>query len=192
MLAETYPNHAAPTTLAAVDPEVAAIVQAEFDRQQYTIELIASENIVSQAVMETQGSVLTNKYAEGYPGRRYYGGCEEVDKVEELAKARARALFKTDYYVNVQPHSGSQANMGVYLAAGLKRDRVMGMSLDHGGHLTHGYKLNFSGLDYEIASYGVEEDSGCLDYDKIAAQANEFKPKLLVIAGASNYSLYRF
>ena len=123
MSADSHPNHAAPTTLAAVDPEVAAIVKAEFDRQQYTIELIASENIVSQAVMETQGSVLTNKYAEGYPGRRYYGGCEEVDKAEELAKKRARELFKTDYYANVQPHSGSQANMAVYMAAGPEKRR---------------------------------------------------------------------
>ncbi|TVR40362.1 MAG: serine hydroxymethyltransferase [Planctomycetota bacterium] len=187
-LASAHPNHTAPATLALSDPEIAAIVQAEFDRQQHTIELIASENIVSTAVMETQGSVLTNKYAEGYPGRRYYGGCEEVDKAEELAKSRAQALFKTDYFVNVQPHSGSQANMAVYMAAGLQKgDRVLGMSLDHGGHLTHGYKLNFSGLDYDIASYGVEEDGGTIDYDKLAQQARDFRPKLM-IAGASNYS----
>nr|MBA3709693.1 serine hydroxymethyltransferase [Planctomycetota bacterium] len=181
-------RHTAPRPLAQVDPDVARIVQAEWDRQQYTIELIASENIVSSAVLEAQGSVLTNKYAEGYPGKRYYGGCEEVDKVEELAIARARQLFKTDYSCNVQPHSGSQANMAVYLAAGLaKGDKVLGMSLDHGGHLTHGYKLNFSGLDYTIASYGVTKEAQVIDYDALERQALEFQPKM-IIAGASNYS----
>ncbi len=164
------------------------MVEAEFARQQHTIELIASENIVSTAVIEAQGSVLTNKYAEGYPGKRYYGGCEEVDKVEELAIKRAQVLFKTDYAVNVQPHSGSQANMAVYMAAGLaKGDKVLGMSLDHGGHLTHGYKLNFSGLDYTIGSYGVTRDAQIIDYDLLEAQALEFQPKM-IIAGASNYS----
>ena len=138
--------------------------------------------------MEIQGSVLTNKYAEGYPGRRYYGGCEEVDKAEELAKKRAQALFNTDYYVNVQPHSGSQANMAAYLAADMRPgDKVLGMSLDHGGHLTHGFRLNFSGRDYEVASYGVDRETGVLNYDAIAEQAREFQPKL-IIAGASNYS----
>jgi glycine hydroxymethyltransferase len=167
---------------------MASIVQAEFDRQQHTIELIASENIVSTAVLETQGSVLTNKYAEGYAGKRYYGGCEEVDKAEELAIKRAQALFKTDYAVNVQPHSGSQANMAVYMAAGLtKGDKVLGMSLDHGGHLTHGYKLNFSGLDYTIASYGVTKETQVIDYDAVERIALEFQPKM-IIAGASNYS----
>jgi glycine hydroxymethyltransferase len=181
-------RHTAPRSLHLADPEVAAIVDAEFARQQHTIELIASENIVSTAVIEAQGSVLTNKYAEGYPGRRYYGGCEEVDKVEELAIKRAQALFKTDYAVNVQPHSGSQANMAVYMAAGLaKGDKVLGMSLDHGGHLTHGYKLNFSGLDYTIASYGVTREGQVIDYDALEAQAIEFQPKM-IIAGASNYS----
>src|SRR4029077_2808709 len=135
--------------LAADDPELPAAGARGRRGQQEQIELIASENIVSTGVLEAQGSVLTNKYAEGYPGKRYYGGCEEVDKVEELAIKRAQALFKTDYAVNVQPHSGSQANMAVYMAAGLQKgDKVLGMSLDHGGHLTHGYKLNFSGLDY--------------------------------------------
>lgn len=181
------PNHTVPTTLAEADPEVAAIVQAEADRQQHTIELIASENIVSTPVLETQGSVLTNKYAEGYPGRRYYGGCEEVDKAEDLAKKRAQALFDTKYYVNVQAHSGSQANMAVYLTACKKGDRVLGMSLDHGGHLTHGFRLNFSGRDYEIHSYGVDKETQCLDYDAIERQAQEVKPTL-IIAGASNYS----
>jgi len=181
-------NHTISHPLAEADPELAEIVDAELARQQYTIELIASENLVSTAVMEAQGSVLTNKYAEGYPGRRYYGGCEEVDKAEQLAKKRARALFQTDYYVNVQAHSGSQANMAAYLAAGMEKgDRVLGMSLDHGGHLTHGFKLNFSGRDYEVASYGVERESGDIDYDKLRAQARDFQPKLL-IAGASNFS----
>ncbi len=181
-------NHTVPVSLAESDAALAEIINAESDRQQNTIELIASENIVSTAVMEAQGSVLTNKYAEGYPNRRYYGGCEEVDKAEELAKKRAQELFKTDYYVNVQAHSGSQANMAAYHAAGLKHgDRVMGMSLDHGGHLTHGFRLNFSGRDYEIAFYGVEEGSEVIDYDKLEAQVLEFKPKML-IAGASNYS----
>lgn len=182
------PNHTAAPDLAGSDPEVAAIVGAELHRQRHTIELIASENLVSPAVLAAQGSVLTNKYAEGYPGRRYYGGCEEVDKVEELAKQRAQRLFGTKYYVNVQAHSGSQANNAAYLAAGMEPgDRVLGMSLDHGGHLTHGYKLNFSGKDYQVASYGVERGSGVIDMDKLQAQALEFKPKLL-IAGASNYS----
>jgi glycine hydroxymethyltransferase len=181
-------RHTAPRGLAQADPEVAAIVGGEQERQQWTIELIASENIVSTAVLEAQGSVLTNKYAEGYPAKRYYGGCEEVDKAENLAIARAQQLFKTDYAVNVQPHSGSQANMAVYMAAGLaKGDKVLGMSLDHGGHLTHGYKLNFSGLDYQIASYGVTKDRQVIDYDELARQALEFKPKM-IIAGASNYS----
>ena len=181
-------RHTAPRALRDADPEVAAIVDAEFARQQFTIELIASENIVSTAVIEAQGSVLTNKYAEGYPGKRYYGGCEEVDKAEELAIKRAQALFKTDYAVNVQPHSGSQANMAVYMAAGLaKGDKVLGMSLDHGGHLTHGYKLNFSGLDYTIASYGVTKETGSIDYDEVERIATEFQPKM-IIAGASNYS----
>ncbi len=181
-------NHTAAKSLQDSDPAIAQVVADELARQQNTIELIASENIVSPAVMEAQGSVLTNKYAEGYPGRRYYGGCEAVDVAEELAKKRAQELFKTKYFVNVQAHSGSQANMAAYLAAGLQKgDRVLGMSLDHGGHLTHGFKLNFSGLDYEIAAYGVERDTGAIDYDKLEAQAVEFKPKM-IIAGASNYS----
>ncbi len=177
-----------PRPLRETDPELATIIQAEFDRQQHTIELIASENIVSSAVLEIQGSVLTNKYAEGYAGKRYYGGCEEVDKAEELAIKRAQQLFKTDYAVNVQPHSGSQANMAVYMAAGLQKgDKVLGMSLDHGGHLTHGYKLNFSGLDYTIQSYGVTREAQVIDYDEVERIAVEFQPKM-IIAGASNYS----
>ena len=181
-------RHTAPKRLAQADPELSAIVDAELARQQHTIELIASENIVSTAVLEAQGSALTNKYAEGYPGKRYYGGCEEVDKAEELAIKRAQQLFKTDYAVNVQPHSGSQANMAVYMAAGLQKgDKVLGMSLDHGGHLTHGYKLNFSGLDYAIASYGVTRESQTIDYAEVERIAVEFQPKM-IIAGASNYS----
>ncbi|MBA2482019.1 MAG: serine hydroxymethyltransferase [Planctomycetes bacterium] len=189
-MTQSHPSqrHTAPRALVQADPDAARIMQAEWDRQQYTIELIASENIVSTAVLEAQGSVLTNKYAEGYPGKRYYGGCEEVDKAEELAIRRAQQLFKTDYACNVQPHSGSQANMAVYMAAGLaKGDKVLGMSLDHGGHLTHGYKLNFSGLDYTIASYGVTKDAQVIDYDALERQALEFQPKM-IIAGASNYS----
>ncbi|NRA36985.1 MAG: serine hydroxymethyltransferase [Planctomycetes bacterium] len=181
-------NHTIPKDLAVADPEIAAVVNGELTRQQNTIELIASENIVSTAVMEAQGSVLTNKYAEGYPKRRYYGGCEEVDIAEDLAKKRAQELFDTDYYVNVQAHSGSQANMAAYLGAELEKgDKGMGMSLDHGGHLTHGFKLNFSGRDYEIEFYGVERETGSIDYDKLEAQAIAFQPKM-IIAGASNYS----
>ena len=180
--------HSAQRALRDSDPEIAAIIAREWDRQQYTIELIASENIVSTAVLEAQGSVLTNKYAEGYAGKRYYGGCEFVDQAEELAISRAQRLFKTDYAVNVQPHSGSQANMAVYLAAGLaKGDRVLGMSLDHGGHLTHGYKLNFSGLDYTIQSYGVTKERQHIDYDEVERTTLAFQPKM-IIAGASNYS----
>jgi glycine hydroxymethyltransferase len=181
-------NHTAASDLASVDPEIADVLTSELTRQRDTIELIASENIVSPAVLAVQGSVLTNKYAEGYPGRRYYGGCEVVDQAEELAKKRAQQLFSTDYYVNVQAHSGSQANMAAYLAAGVEHgDTVLGLSLDHGGHLTHGFRLNFSGLFYDIASYGVEQGSEVLDYDKVAEIAREKKPKL-IIAGASNYS----
>ncbi len=181
-------RHTAPKPLTQADPEIAAIVEREFNRQQFTIELIASENIVSTAVMEAQGTVLTNKYAEGYSGKRYYGGCEFVDQAEDLACKRAQALFKTDYAVNVQPHSGSQANMAVYMAAGLQKgDKVLGMSLDHGGHLTHGYKLNFSGLDYTIGSYGVSKETQRIDMDEVERIAIEFQPKM-IIAGASNYS----
>ncbi len=180
--------HTAPRPLAETDPEMAAIIHQEAERQQHTIELIASENIVSTAVLEAQGSILTNKYAEGYPGRRYYGGCDEVDKAEDLAKARAQALFATDYHVNVQPHSGSQANQAAYHAAGLQTgDRVLGMALDAGGHLTHGFHLNFSGRDYEVQQYGVDPVSGRIDYDALQAQADSFQPALLMV-GASNYS----
>ncbi len=169
----------------AVDPQIADAITAEFDRQSSHIELIASENWVSPAVMSTMGSILTNKYAEGYPGKRYYGGCECVDVVEELARERAKELFGCDY-VNVQPHSGAQANMAVQLAVLKPGDTVMGMNLDHGGHLTHGSPVNFSGLYFNIVPYGVNDD-GFIDYDEVARIAAECKPKM-IIAGASAYA----
>ena len=169
----------------AVDPQIADAITAEFDRQSSHIELIASENWVSPAVMSTMGSILTNKYAEGYPGKRYYGGCECVDVVEELARERAKELFGCDY-VNVQPHSGAQANMAVQLAVLKPGDTVMGMNLDHGGHLTHGSPVNFSGLYFNIVPYGVNDD-GVIDYDEVARIAAECKPKM-IIAGASAYA----
>jgi glycine hydroxymethyltransferase len=169
----------------AVDPEIADAISAEFDRQSSHIELIASENWVSPAVMSAMGSVLTNKYAEGYPGKRYYGGCECVDVVEELARQRAKKLFGCDY-VNVQPHSGAQANMAVQLAVLQPGDVVMGMNLDHGGHLTHGSPVNFSGMYFRIVPYGVN-DEGFIDYDEVQRIALECKPKM-IIAGASAYA----
>ena len=169
----------------AVDPEIADAITAEFDRQNSHIELIASENWVSPAVMSAMGTVLTNKYAEGYPGKRYYRGCEKVDIVEELARERAKELFGCEY-VNVQPHSGAQANMAVQTAMLEYGDTVMGLNLDHGGHLTHGSPANFSGRSYNIVPYGVN-DNGVLDYDQILAQAKECKPKM-IIAGASAYA----
>lgn len=169
----------------AVDPEVAAAIQAESDRQNSHIELIASENWVSHAVMAAMGSVMTNKYAEGYPGHRYYGGCECVDVVEELARERAKKLFGAEY-ANVQPHSGAQANMAVQFACLQPGDTVMGMNLDHGGHLTHGSPVNFSGTYFHIVPYGVN-DNGVIDYDQVMAIAKECKPKM-IIAGASAYA----
>ena len=169
----------------AVDPEVAAAIQAESDRQNSHIELIASENWVSHAVMSAMGSVMTNKYAEGYPGHRYYGGCECVDVVEELARERAKKLFGAEY-VNVQPHSGAQANMAVQFACLQPGDTVMGINLDHGGHLTHGSPVNFSGTYFNIVPYGVN-DEGVIDYDNVMAIAKECKPKM-IIAGASAYA----
>ena len=168
-----------------VDPEIADVIVEEFDRQSDHIELIASENWVSPAVMSTMGSVLTNKYAEGYPGKRYYGGCEVVDKAEELARERAKELFGCEY-VNVQPHSGAQANMAVQFAVLKPGDTVMGMNLDHGGHLTHGSPANFSGTYFNIVPYGVNDD-GVIDYDKVREIALECKPKM-IIAGASAYA----
>lgn len=169
----------------AADREVAEAITAEFDRQSSHIELIASENWVSPAVMSAMGSVMTNKYAEGYPGKRYYGGCECVDVVEELARERAKELFGCDY-VNVQPHSGAQANMAVQFAILKPGDTVMGMNLDHGGHLTHGSPVNFSGHYFNIVPYGVN-DEGFIDYDKVMEIAMECRPKM-IIAGASAYA----
>jgi glycine hydroxymethyltransferase len=167
------------------DPEVWSAVAAEQERQAEGLELIASENFTSPAVMQAVGSVLTNKYAEGYPGRRYYGGCEFVDKVEDLARERLKALFGAEH-VNVQPHSGSQANAAVYLAAIQPGDTVLAFDLAHGGHLTHGMKLNSSGILYKFVHYGVRRDTSLLDFDQIASLAREHKPKLIV-AGASAY-----
>jgi len=172
--------------LADVDPEIAEIVRAEARRQATGLELIASENFVSEAVLEAMGSVLTNKYAEGYPGKRYYGGCEEVDRAERLAIERARQLFGAEH-VNVQPHSGTQANIAVYMAALQPGDTVMGMNLAHGGHLTHGHPLNFSGKMYQFVPYGVTKDTETIDYDELAKLAAEHQPKMIV-AGASAYS----
>ena len=174
------------STLALIDPEVWAAVQAENRRQEEHIELIASENYTSPAVMQAQGSQLTNKYAEGYPGKRYYGGCEHVDVAEQLAIDRAKQLFGCEY-ANVQPHSGSQANAAVYMAMMQPGDTILGMSLAHGGHLTHGASVNFSGKIYKSAAYGLKDDE-TLDYEQVERLAQEHKPKMIV-AGASAYSL---
>ncbi|HID7978397.1 TPA: serine hydroxymethyltransferase [Staphylococcus aureus] len=168
------------------DKVITEAIEREFQRQNSNIELIASENFVSEAVMEAQGSVLTNKYAEGYPGRRYYGGCEFVDVTESIAIDRAKALFGAEH-VNVQPHSGSQANMAVYLVALGMGDTVLGMNLSHGGHLTHGAPVNFSGKFYNFVEYGVDKDTERINYDEVRKLALEHKPKLIV-AGASAYS----
>lgn len=168
------------------DKVIFEAIQKEYDRQNSNIELIASENFVSEAVMEAQGSVLTNKYAEGYPGRRYYGGCEYVDVSETVAIDRAKALFGAEH-VNVQPHSGSQANMAVYLVALEMGDTVLGMNLSHGGHLTHGSPVNFSGKFYNFVEYGVDKETELINYDEVRKLALEHKPKLIV-AGASAYS----
>ncbi len=168
------------------DKVIAEAIEREFQRQNSNIELIASENFVSEAVMEAQGSVLTNKYAEGYPGRRYYGGCEFVDVTESIAIDRAKALFGAEH-VNVQPHSGSQANMAVYLVALEMGDTVLGMNLSHGGHLTHGAPVNFSGKFYNFVEYGVDKDTERINYDEVRKLALEHKPKL-ILAGASAYS----
>ena len=172
--------------LAAADPEVARWIEAEVRRQNEGLELIASENWVSRAVREAQGSVLTNKYAEGYPGKRYYGGCEFVDRIETLAIERAKGLFGSEH-VNVQPHSGSQANMAVYLTACKTGDTILGMNLSHVGHLTHGHPLNFSGREYRVVAYGVRPEDERIDYDALLALAKEHRPRLIV-AGASAYA----
>ena len=173
-------------TIAGFDDEIWSAIQEEEVRQEEHIELIASENYTSPAVMQAQGTVLTNKYAEGYPGKRYYGGCEYVDKAETLAIERAKKLFGADY-ANVQPHSGSQANGAVYQALVLPGETVLGMSLDAGGHLTHGAKPNFSGKTYNAVQYGLNNDTGEIDYAQVEALALEHKPKMIV-AGFSAYS----
>ena len=185
-VSQTTVSSAAWAPIAEVDPELWAAMEAERHRQTDKIELIASENYVFQAVNEAQGSWLTNKYAEGLPGRRYYGGCEHVDVAENLARARALALFPGSDHVNVQPHSGAQANMAAYFAVLRPGDRILGMSLAHGGHLTHGSPVNFSGRLYEVHAYGVERETERIDYDVLEAQAAQVRPKVIV-AGASAY-----
>ncbi|HEX3684531.1 MAG TPA: serine hydroxymethyltransferase [Bryobacteraceae bacterium] len=172
--------------LAEVDAQIYAAIQHEVDRQNTRLELIASENFTSEAVLEAAGSVFTNKYAEGYPGKRYYGGCEFTDMVENLARERALKLFGAEY-VNVQPHSGSQANAAAYAAVLQPGDTILGMNLAHGGHLTHGHPLNFSGKLYRVVAYGVRREDELIDYDELARLAEEHKPKM-IIAGASAYS----
>ncbi len=171
--------------LAEVDPDIAEVLRNEAVRQETTLEMIASENFVPQAILDTGGSVLTNKYAEGYPGKRYYGGCEFVDVAEQLAIDRAKEVFGADH-VNVQPHSGAQANSAVYMALLEPGDRILGMKLDHGGHLTHGMKINFSGLYFDIVSYGVREEDSRLDMDELQQIAEDSRPKL-ILAGWSAY-----
>src|SRR6187401_1226809 len=172
--------------LASADPEIAAAIAHEAERQEEGLELIASENFVSPAVMEATGSVMTNKYAEGYPGKRYYGGCEFVDIAESLAIDRAKELFGAEH-ANVQPHSGAQANMSVYVAMLKPGDTILGMNLAHGGHLTHGHPLNFSGKFFTIIPYGVRAEDERIDYDELDRLAREHKPKLIIV-GASAYS----
>lgn len=173
------------SNLEVFDPEVAQAIRRETERQEYNLELIASENFVSEAVLEAQGSVLTNKYAEGYPGKRYYGGCHQVDVVENLAIERAKQLFGADH-ANVQPHSGSQANMAVYFTVLKPGDTVLGMNLSHGGHLTHGSPVNFSGRFFNVVPYGVSQDTETIDFNEVERLALEHKPKMIVV-GASAY-----
>jgi glycine hydroxymethyltransferase len=174
------------TPLAEADPEIAATIADEERRLAYNLEMIASENFVSEAVLEAMGSVLTNKYAEGYPGKRYYGGCEFVDVAENIARERAKQIFGCEH-VNVQPHSGSQANMSVYLSVLNYGDTILGMNLSHGGHLTHGHPLNFSGRSYKIVPYGVKADTEQIDYEELERLAHEHRPKM-ILCGASAYS----
>jgi glycine hydroxymethyltransferase len=181
----TTPVHSRWRTLAETDPDIARAIQDEVQRQNSGLELIASENFVSQAVLQAAGSVLTNKYAEGYPGKRYYGGCEFVDVAESLAITRARELFGAEH-ANVQPHSGAQANMAVYFTLLKPGDTVLGMNLAHGGHLTHGHPLNFSGKLYTIVPYGVRQDDERIDYDELEKLAHEHKPRMIMV-GASAY-----
>ncbi|KTG22597.1 serine hydroxymethyltransferase, partial [Haloferax profundi] len=171
--------------LAETDPAVASAISAEEDRQENNLEMIASENHVSEAVLEAQGSVLTNKYAEGYPKSRYYGGCEHMDTVEQTAIDRAKELFGAEH-ANVQPHSGTQANMGVYFAMLDPGDKILSLNLNHGGHLSHGHHVNFSGQFYEVEQYGVDPETGYIDYDELESIAKEFSPDLIV-SGSSAY-----
>ena len=170
-------------TLAASDPDIAAQITNEIQRQHEGLEMIASENFVSRAVLEAAGTVFTNKYAEGYPGKRYYGGCEFADVVENIARDRAKQLFGAEH-ANVQPHSGSQANAAAYMALLQPGDCILGLDLAHGGHLTHGHKLNFSGKLYRVVGYGVRKDTEQIDFDEVARLAREHRPKL-VVSGAS-------
>src|SRR5438128_9728673 len=170
--------------LTEIDPEIAELLGRELDRQRGQIELIASENFTWPSILEAVGSVPTNKYAEGYPGKRYYGGCEVVDEIEELARNRATELFGAEH-ANVQPHAGAQANMAVYFAVLKPGDRVLGLSLDHGGHLTHGLKVNFSGKLYEFHHYGVARETMLVDYDDVLGRAKEVRPKLIVCGGSA-------
>ncbi len=172
-------------SLEKIDYEIFQLIKQEEERQKFTLELIASENFVSEAVLEAQGSVLTNKYAEGYPGKKYYGGCQFIDAIENLAIERAKQLFSADH-ANVQPHSGSQANMAVYFSVLNPGDTILSMNLAHGGHLTHGSPVNFSGMLYTIVPYGVNRDTGCIDYEELKRLALQNKPKMIV-AGASAY-----
>src|SRR5467141_1691296 len=167
-----------------VDPQIAAAIDNETRRQHEGLELIASENFVSEAVLEAMGSVFTNKYAEGYPGKRYYGGCEFADVVENLARDRAKQLFGAEH-ANVQPHAGSQANMEAYAAVLQPGDTILGLNLSHGGHLTHGHHLNFSGKTYKVVPYGVRKDDERIDYDELARLAEEHKPKLIISGGSA-------
>ncbi|MDY7081378.1 MAG: serine hydroxymethyltransferase, partial [Halobacteria archaeon] len=168
-----------------VDPDVADAIEGEIGREEHGLEMIASENFASRAVMEAQGSVMTNKYAEGYPGKRYYGGCQHMDEVESLARERAKDIFGADH-VNVQPHSGTQANMAVYFSVLEPGDKILGMDLTHGGHLSHGHPANFSGKMYDVESYKVDEETGRIDYDELEETAKEFDPDIIV-TGASAY-----
>jgi glycine hydroxymethyltransferase len=180
---ETF-EHLRTAGLADLDPDIAGTLERELERQRGQIELIASENFTWPAVLEAIGSTPTNKYAEGYPGKRYYGGCEVVDEIEDLARERAKALFGAEH-ANVQPHAGAQANMAVYFAVLEPGDRVLGLSLDHGGHLTHGLKVNFSGKLYEFHHYGVSRETMQVDYDEVLARAKEVRPKLIVCGGSA-------
>jgi len=183
--ATPYTKEKQMSILESFDPEVAHAIRQETERQEYNLELIASENFVSEAVLEAQGSVLTNKYAEGYPGKRYYGGCHYVDKVETLAIERAKELFGADH-VNVQPHSGSQANMAVYFSVLKPGDTILGMNLSHGGHLTHGSPVNFSGRFFNVVPYGVTKETQTIDYEEVDRLARDHRPKMIVV-GASAY-----